>query len=187
MYWYRHVCTHIYRLMNMSWQYILVETSTYQYIRGQSVLYVLKKSANRSWTRDLLHTSCSNYPYITGYWPWRRDISHVVVYVYIHYSWTWTTPCPCTCQWCLMTYRRRRSCSAAAPGHDFASARASGAHSGLGAGWSGAASAYHDDCHSLFPSYDRAQGPHVSELGSCTSHKTRFDAIAKYNKITVGR
>jgi hypothetical protein len=48
MYRYRHVCTHINQIMNMSLEYIPVKTSTYQYIRGQSVLYVLKKSANRS-------------------------------------------------------------------------------------------------------------------------------------------
>jgi hypothetical protein len=183
MYRYRHVCTNINQIMNMSWQYMLVETSTFQYIRGQSVLYVFKKSANRSWTRDLLHNSCSNYPYITGYGPWQRDISRVVVYVYIHYYWTWTTPCPCTCQWCLMTYRRRRSCSAAAAWHDFASARAPCAHSGPCAGWSSAASTYHDDYNSRFPSYDCAQGSHVSELGSCTRHK--FDSTPLQNTIKL--
>ncbi len=47
-------------------------------------------------------------------------------------------------------------------------------------------------CSSLSPmdlsssSDSELQGPHISELGPCTSHKTRFDAIAKYNTITVG-
>ncbi len=91
----------------------------YWYIRVQTVLYAFKKVTNRSRTHDLLHTSCRNYPFAgsriaTGFRSERRNINSVGLYVYIH--------CHCNtaglCTWCLVTKRRCRSRSAAAPGHD---------------------------------------------------------------------
>jgi hypothetical protein len=87
MYQYILVCTRINWIMNMSWMHKLVYTSTYEYIRVQSVLYAFKKSANRSRTRDLLHTSRRTYPCPTGVQTSTPDICCGVINVYI--------PCHC--------------------------------------------------------------------------------------------
>ena len=97
-----------------TYQYIEVCTRTYAYIRVHAVSYHFQKGANRSRTRNLLHTLHRVYPCVTGVQTSMPVIIQYDVSVFIicfcH------TPCPCT--WRLMTNRRRRSRRAAAASHD---------------------------------------------------------------------
>ena len=124
MYWYVLVHTSMYRYIlvhtimyefhQRTDLYMPVRTLTYWYIRVHAVPYPFQKSANRSRTRNLVHTSHRVYPCAMG-----LQISMPVkvtndVSVYI--IWFCQTPCPCT--WRQMTNQRRRSRRAAAPSHD---------------------------------------------------------------------
>ena len=92
-------------------QYVHVHTGTYAYM---PFLTLFKKSANRSRTRNLVHTSHRVYPCAMGLQTSMpvKITNDVSVYIICFCQ----TPCQCT--WRLMTNRRRRSRSAAAPSHD---------------------------------------------------------------------
>ena len=101
---YIPVCTSTYK-------YVHVHTRTYAYMR---FLTLFKKGANRSRTRNLLHTMHRVFPCVTGVLTSMQVIIQYDVSVYI----ICFCQTPCQCTWRLMTNRLRRSRSAAAPSHD---------------------------------------------------------------------
>ena len=128
MYWYVLVHTSI-----MMYQYVLVHTSMYEFVNVQTstcqyvqvhtgtyayipFLALFKKRANRSRTRNLVHTSHRVYPCAMG--PQTSMPVKVKKYVSVYILWLCQTPQACQCTWRLMTNRRRRSRRAAAPSHD---------------------------------------------------------------------
>ncbi len=93
-----------------------------------------------SQTSNLLHAVCIIYPFTMGFRPECRSKSNEGIHEYIDCY----CKSPGLCTWCLMTNRRRRSSSAAAPGYDIARPSTGAAES-----WpdgSRAASTCHD-CH----------------------------------------
>jgi hypothetical protein len=98
--------------------FINVQTSTCQYVQGHTGTYayipflaLFKKSANRSRTRNLVHTSYRVHPCAIG--PQTSMPVKVRKYVSVYIIWLCETPCQCT--WRLMTNRRPGGAGPAAP------------------------------------------------------------------------
>jgi hypothetical protein len=122
-------CTYQYILVcTGTYWYKLVQTSTYQYVQVHTCTYayilflaLIKKSANRSRTRNLVHTSPRVYPCAMG----QQTLMPVKVRNYVSAYIIWFCQTPCQCTWRLMTNRLCLSRRAATPSHDIPRARPS--------------------------------------------------------------
>ena len=91
-----------------------VYTSTYAYLRVQTVLYAFKMVQTGLEPAIFCILLAEVAPSLRGFGPERRNISSAGIYIHTH--------CHCNtaglCTWCLMPNRWLRSRSAAAPGLD---------------------------------------------------------------------
>ena len=110
MYSYILICMYYSNVQTSTCQYVQVHTGTYAYI---PFLALFKKRANRSRTRNLVHTSHRVYPGAMG--PQTSMPVKVRKYVSVYIIWLCQTVTPCQCTWRLMTNRRPGGAGPAAP------------------------------------------------------------------------